>query len=492
MLLGGALAVGAALPLAGLAATAQAADTGASGVASAADTTPPLLDRFAFAAGPSGWYRSNPAVRVVATERGESGVADLSYILDGAPVVTVPAEPGAMRLEVALDLSAHGVHELEVWTTDRAGNESWHQTGTYRVDLLAPTVRLPADASYETGEAATLAYACDDQLSGIADCTAAVPDGGALDTSTPGTFTVPVTATDVAGNSATAVFTYTVRGADATGPAVAIHVAPEPGSGWYASYLGVEVTADDPAGIASLHWSTDGPVSSNGDVVGEAWGGFDLAVDGVTEISAWAYDSLGNRGEAERRIVRIDTVSPRIDLASPSLPTPAAAGGPVVLEFEQGERVPLEYDCIDEHSGIASCLAQGELPAVAAGEFLPTEELGEQAVTVRGLDLAGNETALELRYLVVEQIGGGDDDGDGGDGGDDGGDGDGDGDGDGGGGHGGDGFAGPDSGRDEPSVLAETGFPVLPGILLVAGLLAAGAVLLTSRSTPHRGPRDDG
>lgn len=478
MLLGGALAAGAALPFAGIAATAQAVDTSAAELplAAAEDATPPLLDRFAFAAGPGGWYRSNPALRVVATERGEAGVADISYILDGAPVVTVAADPGAMRLEVDLDVSAHGVHELEVWTSDRAGNESWHQTATFRVDLLAPSVTLPADAGYDVGALATLDYECEDQLSGVVGCTAAVPSGGALDTSTPGTFTVPVTATDAAGNSATAVHTYIVRGVDESGPAVAIHVAPEPASGWYASYLGIGVTADDPSEVASLHWSTDGPESSNGDVVGEASGGFDLAVDGITEISAWAYDGLGNRGEAERRTVRIDTVAPRIDLGSPSLPAPTPNGGrPAELEFVQGEEIPLEFDCVDEHSGVVSCLVQGELPELAAEENLPTDELGEHTLTFRGLDLAGNETSFELRYLVVEPNGGS---------------GDGAGDGDG----AGNGIGRPaaDQGDGAPSSLAETGFPVLPGILLVGGLLATGAVLLSTRTAFRPGRRDDG
>ncbi|MGX5695783.1 Ig domain-containing protein [Agromyces soli] len=465
-LLGGAIAVGATLPFVGLAATAQAADP---------DTQAPASTAHLITEPPSGWFQSATQVAFTADDFGGTGIATIAVVVDGVG----RAYPGAAT--GWFPIAGDGVHTIDYRAIDNSGNlEAW-RTLERRIDGGAPTASVPADGVFELGAEATLSYACEDAVSGIASCSAdasgvALPSGGALDTSAVGTFTVPVTAVDVAGNSATAVYTYTVVG-DAVAPAVTIHVAPEPASGWYRSYLGIEFTAEDPSGIASLHWNSEGAVSANGDAEGEAWAGFDLTVDGVTEFDAWAYDGAGNRGEAVHRTVRVDTIAPRIDLASPELAPD--------LEFEQGERVPLEFDCADEHSGIVSCVAQDELPLFdaadasdsASGELLPTDELGEHVVTLRALDLAGNQSELEVRYLVVEpaeEPGGGGGSGGEGSGGGSGQPGQGDGD-----QHGQTGTPGRGDGRSE---LADTGFPVVPGLLLVGGLLAAGALLMVRYS----------
>lgn len=473
VLFGGAVALGAALPAVGLAATAQAADP---------DTRAPESTAHLITEPPSGWFQSSTPVAFTADDFGGAGIATIAVVVDGAGKAYPGDATGWFTVE------GDGVHTIGYRAIDNAGNlEPW-RTVVRRIDGGAPTVTVPADGVFEIGAAATLEYGCGDAVSGIASCTAAVPSGGALDTSTAGVFTVPVTATDVAGNTFTAVYTYSVV-ADTTAPTVALQIAPEPASGWYASYLGIVVAAEDPSGIASVHWSTDGAVSANGDVVGEGgWAGFDLNFDGVTEVRGWAFDSAGNRGDTERRTVRIDTVAPRIDLASPELPNPVlgadAGTAAPELEFEQGEQVPLDYDCVDEHSGIASCLAEDELPEPVA-DALPTDELGDHVVTLRALDVAGNESMLELRYRVVEAEG---EPGGGGNGG-------GEQPGGGSGGTGGDGAQGPGrpgGGSDEvdsrggSGSLAETGFPVLPGILIVAGLFAAGAILLTTRPTSRR------
>lgn len=478
-LFGGAIAVGATLPFVGLAATAQAADP---------DTTPPVSTAHVMTEPASGWFTGTTPIAFRADDFGGSGIATIAVVVDGVATAYPGEWTGWFNIE------GDGVHTIQYRAIDNSGNlEAW-RSFERRIDSEAPSVTVPEPGAFELGEAATLSYGCDDAVSGIATCIAQaggaeLPEDGALDTSTPGTFTVPVTATDLAGNTTTVEYSYSVAG-DATAPAVSIHVAPEPESGWYQSYLGIEFTAEDPSGIASLHWDTSGAISTNGDVVGEAWGGFTLDVDGVTEIDAWAYDAAGNRGEAVHRTVRIDTVAPRIDLTSPALPGPRndERSAASELEFEQGEEVPLEFDCSDEHSGLVSCVAQGELPLLTAaaaagdaavGELLPTDELGEHTVTLRALDVAGNESALEVSYVVVEpaEEPGGNGGGGAGEPGQ---------------GAGGAQQPGPSDGSGRSSragaELAETGFPVVPGLIAVGGLLAAGAVLMTAYSG-RRGQR---
>lgn len=381
--------LGLLLPLAGLA-TAHAADP--------IDDVPPLLDRFAFAANANGWYNGDPNVRVLATERGGSFVTSISYILDGGPVQTLTAPEGATRFEISIDLSAHGIHELEVWTRDSAGNESFHQVGTFKVDTVAPHVSLPADRVVEVDEVAVLEYECGDELSGVDRCAGSVASGDRLDTTTPGTFTVPITATDKAGNSASAVFTYTVLGPETTEPKVTMYTDPEPPSGWYREPVSVGFTAWDVSGIIALGWNAEGPVSYSGEVHGRAYGGFTLEADGVSEVWGWAIDAAGNHGETEHRTLRVDTVYPTITMASPTLPP----GGEFTVE--QGAEVPLDFACADEHSGVESCHAQDDplLATASTGlDRLPTDELGPRTVTVRALDVAGNETVQTIAYTVV-------------------------------------------------------------------------------------------
>jgi hypothetical protein len=86
---------------------------------------------------------------------------------------------------------------------------------TAALDNAAPTAAIttPAEgATFTQGETVLAAYTCaDDALgTGIRSCDGPVAPGAAIDTATPGSKTFTVTATDNAGNTATASRTYTV------------------------------------------------------------------------------------------------------------------------------------------------------------------------------------------------------------------------------------------------------------------------------------------
>ncbi|WP_136710016.1 hypothetical protein [Agromyces sp. H66] len=453
----GVAAIGLAVP-AVIAAAAVAAEPGVP------DTTPPLLNTSIYAPSESGWHHGDPNYRAHAIERGGSEVDSISYSIDGGPVVIEHDD------RIAIDMSAEGVHEIEIWTLDTAGNESFHQRHTVKVDTVAPTITLPAVTEFAVGEKAVFTYSCDDPTSGVKSCDADVPNKENLSTITPGEYLVRVVATDAAGHETNAEYRYTVIASDATPPAVELRLAPEPASGWYRSYLGAAVVASDPSGIASVHYAADGAVSTNGDVVGEPEATFDLTADGVTDITYWAIDGVGNQSEHRTSTVRIDTVVPRIDIASPALSNPLAESE---FEVEQGEVVPLEFECIDAHSGIESCGVTDNGPAFAAPSALPTDELGEQRVKIVARDNAGNVTKTQIVYTVVEASGetpvepGGTD----------------------GEGHDGAGEpaapaapASPTSAGDRGSALADTGFPLMPALMLAGGLVVAGGLGLTARS----------
>jgi hypothetical protein len=88
-------------------------------------------------------------------------------------------------------------------------------TRTAAIDNAPPTITIakPADGeSFRVGERASASYSCADDSfgTGIAACSGPVPSGARIDTASPGTKTFAVTASDLAGNTATLTHIYVV------------------------------------------------------------------------------------------------------------------------------------------------------------------------------------------------------------------------------------------------------------------------------------------
>ena len=113
--------------------------------------------------------------------------------------------------------TGEGVLDLTSTCADLAGNTA-SATVTVKVDLSDPTVTVtaPTDgATFRVGDSIVAGYSCDDALSGIASCTGTIADGDTLDTSTSGTQSLTVTATDLAGRTTVHTVTYMVSAAPA-------------------------------------------------------------------------------------------------------------------------------------------------------------------------------------------------------------------------------------------------------------------------------------
>jgi MBG domain (YGX type)/Right handed beta helix region len=111
---------------------------------------------------------------------------------------------------------ADGSYTFYVGARDAAGNPDPNvPSRSFVVDTVPPTVSLvsPADgATYSQDAAVTAQYSCGyGSGSPLASCAGPVANGGAVDTSTPGTHRFTVTATDQAGNTNSATASYTVR-----------------------------------------------------------------------------------------------------------------------------------------------------------------------------------------------------------------------------------------------------------------------------------------
>jgi sugar lactone lactonase YvrE len=140
----------------------------------------------------AGWYRSDVSVHFSA----EDALSGIKSVSDDVL------------------LSAEGANQqAQGSAVDNAGNSANATVGGINIDKTAPaiTIDAPADgARLYLHQAATANWSVTDALSGVATTTASVADGAALDTSSPGTHTVTVSATDAAGNTAEKTVSYVV------------------------------------------------------------------------------------------------------------------------------------------------------------------------------------------------------------------------------------------------------------------------------------------
>lgn len=172
-----------------------------------ADTSAPEASAEATPPAVGGWHTTAPTVTFSATDAG-SGVASISYSSTGAqPTGTIVVDGDTATLTVDTD----GVTQVTYSATDVAGNVSAPQTLTVRLDTGAPVFAgvtdLTVPATGPDGAAVEYPLSATDGLGGTVS-TVCTPAGGS--TFPVGTTPVACTATDQAGNEATAGFTVTV------------------------------------------------------------------------------------------------------------------------------------------------------------------------------------------------------------------------------------------------------------------------------------------
>jgi hypothetical protein len=99
------------------------------------------------------------------------------------------------------------VHFIEVSGSDGVS----HGSAIVAIDSHGPVITVNAPSgTYSLNQVVPASYRCTDPGSGTASCTGTLPNGANIDTSTVGTHTFVVNATDIAGNSSTRTISYGV------------------------------------------------------------------------------------------------------------------------------------------------------------------------------------------------------------------------------------------------------------------------------------------
>ena len=188
------------------------------------DTTAPVSS----ASSPTNARTVSIPVQYTVSDQGGSGLASLQLWAKG------PSDPSYVLVQTvsnppasgSIDYSAgegDGNYAFYTVAKDNAGNTETKDSAdsTTELDTAAPqvTILTPSDGSqYTQGTSVTANYGCTDPNgSGIATCSGPVANGGLVDTSSLGTHSFTVNASDNAGNTTSRTVDYTVVGA-ATGP----------------------------------------------------------------------------------------------------------------------------------------------------------------------------------------------------------------------------------------------------------------------------------
>jgi hypothetical protein len=154
-------------------------------------------------------------------------VAPLPDVQTTCPTPVVTAAPGSSAIAVSGDLPA-GVASCTVTVSVVAAGPGTYANGAANItlrDRIDPpadpasvvfagppvvTIASPLDGAVVVQGASLIAhYACA-AAAGVASCVASAPDGSAIDTSIPGTYSFTVTVVDGLGQTATKTVTYTV------------------------------------------------------------------------------------------------------------------------------------------------------------------------------------------------------------------------------------------------------------------------------------------
>ena len=249
---------------------------------------------------------------------------------------------------------------------DNAGNKA-NDPATVSIDLTPPVITAaPGSAPNPAGwykQDVTVSFLCTDALSGIDICPAAVSLGEGADQAASGT------ATDAAGNSATA----SVSGinVDKTAPLLngAALTAPN-AAGWYQGDVTIRWTCSDAlSGI-------DGACPADSVITQE---GADL------EATASVADLAGNVSTA--------SVFASIDRTPPLLSYSALAGGqPYAPGTWTNQAVTVKFVCTDGLSGVAAVTAPVTF----------SHEGANQSVAGTCTDKAGNSASLSVEGINID------------------------------------------------------------------------------------------
>jgi hypothetical protein len=250
------------------------------------------------------WYQSPAQVSFTRSDV-TSGVANTYYTIDGGAMQTYSAP---------VDISAGGIHTVNYWSVDTAGNAEAQKSVTVRVDNTAPSTQISTSGTvgtngwYRSSVQASLA-ASDSQV-GVnvtmyrVDGGPTMVYGGPFTVSGEGQHQVLYWSNDKLSNTE-AQQTATIK-IDSTVPTTQSSVSgPAGGNGYYKGQAQVTLTASDNlSGVANKYYRIDGGATQTYSAA------FTVSSDGNHAVDFWSVDAAGNVGGVSTVLVKVDASAP--------------------------------------------------------------------------------------------------------------------------------------------------------------------------------------
>ena len=250
------------------------------------------------------WYQSPARVSINATDNA-SGTANTYYMLDGGPTQTYAG---------TFNISTGGVHIVNYWSVDLAGNTEAQKSLTVRVDSDAPTTQITTAGTGANGwyrGPVQVGLTATDPEVGVSftfyrvDGGLTMIYGGAPFTvSGEGQHTVLYWSNDKL-NHTEAQNSATIR-IDSTIPTVQSSFSgPLGGNGYYIGPVQFTMTGtDNLSGLANIYYRVNGgaPLVYSSP--------FTIGVDGNHSVEYWSVDVAGNVSGVGTALVKIDVSAP--------------------------------------------------------------------------------------------------------------------------------------------------------------------------------------
>jgi len=281
---------------------------------------------------------------------GSTAASAVSY--DSPTQLTATVPPGSGKVDIT------------VWKLSGVSQTNAGDRFTY---APSETIVTPANgAAYTQGQSLTASYSCADSLPAPPTCTAAVANGGTIDTSTVGSHSFAVTGSDGV-VSTTTTSTYTV--------------VPPPVISITGLVPGATYSEGEPLS-ARVTCTTSAPVTI---ATCTAPGNVNTSAPGTHTFSIVATDS---NGVTVTQVISYTVVVP------PAATISAPRNG---ADYVRGQKVKAAFSCAPvAPARIVSCSASS-----AQGAALNTATLGKHVFTLTATDSAGATATTSVTYTVV-------------------------------------------------------------------------------------------
>jgi N-acetylneuraminic acid mutarotase len=370
------------------------------------DSTPPTTTATASPApNGAGWNRTNVDVSLNASD--SAGVQSIVYSYNGSQnggPFTVPGN------STSFTIGSDGTTTVNYHAVDNFGNVESDHALMIKIDKGAPNLSYPnqanATATSSQGAVVSFGVSANDSLSGVVsgptisttfNGSPVVPALVGGSTFPIGTTTETLTATDAAGNTATATFNVIVSPGDTTPPTTNANYQAPNANGWNRFNVGVSLNAFDssndgpPSGVKSITYSLTG-AQTGGGTFNTSSTSFTISTEGTTTVTYHATDNRDNVEADHTFTVKLDKTQPTAaSLSNIQASATSAAGAVVTFDLAPADALS-GVDTVVFTQGLTS---GSTFPHGTTSESVTITDKGGNT-TFRSFSVTVNKTLLSI------------------------------------------------------------------------------------------------